>query len=420
MAEVVKDQTIENTESAEIDEEIEETDEYVESPERTEFRRKRVKRIKLILVLLLIIFLIIPNILCGILLYQLNKTNKDMEILREEIKISNEEIERKNREAAAAAQAQQEKEEKEAQYGVENLVQLNLTDEEKYPGKQLVYLTFDDGPSKYTNEILDILEEHDAKATFFVLAKEGFDDEYNRIIDDGHTLAMHSYTHKYSVIYASMENYREDIYSLSDFLTEKTGVKPKFYRFPGGSSNTISKIGIQDMLHFLGEEGIVHFDWNVSSEDAVPRMLEASTIVKNVVNGIGDKKESVVLMHDSAAKRSTVEALPIIIETLQMKGNVVFLPITDGTEQVYHVREKVSEKESETKETANEKTPVIQSNEIESEEMESDVTKAVEEAVSEAFSEEVAEALSEAEKLKEDAKSVETDNIESSDNEEDN
>ena len=86
MAEVVKDQTIENTESAEIDEEIEDTEEYVESPERTEFRRKRVKRIKLILVLLLIIFLIIPNILCGILLYQLNKTNKDMEILREEIK----------------------------------------------------------------------------------------------------------------------------------------------------------------------------------------------------------------------------------------------------------------------------------------------------------------------------------------------
>ena len=204
---------------------------------------------------------------------------------------------------------------------------------------------------------------------------------------------------------------------MEKIIEKQTGRRTSLMRFAGGSSNTISKIGIQDMLHFLGEEGIVHFDWNVSSEDAVPRMLEASTIVKNVVNGIGDKKESVVLMHDSAAKRSTVEALPVIIETLQMKGNVVFLPITEGTEQVYHVREKVTEEETETKETANEKTPVTQSNEIESEEMESDVTKAVDEAVSEALSEEVAEALSEAEELKENAESAETDNTESSEEE---
>lgn len=381
MAEEVITNINEIEESAET-----EAEEYTESPERTEFRRRRVKRIKLILVLLLIVFLLIPNILCGILLYQLNKTNKDMELLREEIKISKLEIEKRNMESAAMAAVQQ-KAEQEEKYGTENLVQLNLSDEERYPGKQLVYLTFDDGPSKYTNEILDILDAHDAKATFFVLAKEGYDDEYNRIIDEGHTLAMHSYTHKYSVIYASMENYMEDINMLSDFLTQKTGVKPKFYRFPGGSSNTVSKIGIQDMLHFLGEEGIVHYDWNVSSEDASPKMLEASTVARNVLNGIGDKKEAVVLMHDSATKRSTVEALPIIIESLQRKGNVELLPITDHTKQVYHVREKV--------EDGKENAEGAKKDEVESEEISPEVNKAVNEAVSEALSEEKEEALKE-------------------------
>ncbi len=401
MAEEVKD-TMENTDSPVQTEQEEYTEEYTETPERSEFRRKRVKRIKLILVLLLIVFLLIPNILCGFLLYQLYKTNRNMEILREEIKISKMEIEKKNQETAAMA-ATAEKKIKEEKYGTQNLVQLNLSDEEKYPNKQLVYLTFDDGPSKYTNEILDILDAHDAKATFFVLAKEGYDDEYNRIIDEGHTLAMHSYTHKYSVIYSSMENYKEDVNSLSDFLFEKTGVRPKFYRFPGGSSNTVSKINIQDMLHFLGEEGYVHFDWNVSSEDASPKMLEASTVARNVLNGIGEKKESVVLMHDSASKRSTVEALPIIIETLQQKGNVEFLPITENTKQVYHVREKTGAEKTEGTGKADKENVKEETEETveESAEIESDVTKVVDEAVSEALSEEIAEALSEAEKLSE-------------------
>ena len=352
-------------------------EENIETPERKEFRRKRVKRIKLILILLLIIFLLIPNILCGVLLYQLHKMNQNMEILREEIKLSQEEIERRTRESAAMAIEEQNKKEKE-EYGTENLVQLHLTDEQKYPGKQLVYLTFDDGPSKYTNEILDILEKHEVKATFFVLAKEGYDAEYNRILAGGHTLGMHSYTHKYSVIYSSMQAYMDDVNSLSDFLTEHTGIKPKFYRFPGGSSNSVSKVGIQSMLHFLSDEGYVYYDWNVSSEDASPTMLEASVIAKNVLNGIGSKKEAVVLMHDAASKRSTVEALPIIIESLQQKGNVEILPITEGTNQIYHVKEKDA---SEINTDSAKEETVIEEDAV--------LDQAVQEAVSEAVSEEL-------------------------------
>ena len=210
---------------------------------------------------------------------------------------------------------------------------------------QLVYLTFDDGPSKYTDEILDILKEHGVKATFFVLAQEGYDDQYNRIIAEGHTLGMHSYTHKYSEIYKDLDSFKLDIVSLSDFLVGKTGIRPRFYRFPGGSSNDVSKVGTDDMIHFLTEQGYVYYDWNVTSEDASSTMKDTNVIVRNVLNGIGNKSQSVVLMHDAATKRTTVEALPIIIESLQKKDNVVFLPITDKTKQVYHVKPELPQEE---------------------------------------------------------------------------
>ena len=330
---------------------LEEEDEDSEEESRSLYRRKRVKRIKYILVLLLILFLLIPNIICGILLFKLHQMNVNMEELREEIRLSKEEIEKKSKESAAgtvdefgnlidpAADASQGN-------GIENLTLLHLSDEQKYPGKQLVYLTFDDGPSDYTDEILDILKEHNAKATFFVLAKDGYDEQYNRILAEGHTLGMHSYSHKYSVIYSSMDAYREDVNAISSFLEQKTGLRPKFYRFPGGSSNDVSDNNMQDMLHFLSSEGYTYYDWNVSSEDASRTMKDTNVIVKNVVNGIGDKTNSVVLMHDSTAKRTTVEALPIILETLQQKGNVEFLPITENTKQIYHVKEEARQEES--------------------------------------------------------------------------
>ena len=393
--EEVKEEIKSGTTDIEVNTEVSED---TETPERMEFRRMRVKRIKMILVLLLIVFLIIPNIICGFLLYELYKMNKSMESLRQEIIVSKQEIEKKAKEDAARAEqlAAMQKVELTPE---EQLTRLNLTDEEAYPGKQLVYLTFDDGPSKYTDEILDILAKYDAKATFFVLAKEGYDEQYNRILDEGHTLAMHSYTHRYSQIYSSMDAYKEDVTSLSDFLVEKTGVRPTFYRFPGGSSNSVAKVGIQDMLHFLSEEGYVHFDWNVSSEDATPVMLEASTISRNVINGIGSKKESVVLMHDSAAKRSTVEALPVIIESLQRKGNVVFLPITNSTKQVYHVREKTGEEEN---------TNTVSEPESVEKKLVESVSEEVSEAVKEELAEDASEDLEQTEVVSEEAEETES------------
>lgn len=317
-----------------------------ESAARREFRRKRVKRIKAILIFLLVFFLVIPNILCAFLLYKLYQMNKNIDLLREEIKISQTEIERRTQETGSVLLDENGNPiVYDAEYVAERDEDADLPDAERYPGKQLVYLTFDDGPSKYTDEILDILKEHDVKATFFVLAQEGYDDQYNRIIAEGHTLGMHSYTHKYSEIYKDLDSFKLDIVSLSDFLIGKTGIRPRFYRFPGGSSNDVSDVPAEDMIHFLTEQGYVYYDWNVTSEDASSTMKDTNVIVRNVLNGIGNKSHSVVLMHDAATKRTTVEALPIIIESLQKKDNVVFLPITDKTEQVYHVKPELPQEE---------------------------------------------------------------------------
>lgn len=115
-------------------------------------------------------------------------------------------------------------------------------------GSRKVYLTFDDGPSSNTGRILDILAEYDVKATFFVVGKteEKYQSLYKRIVEEGHTLAMHSFSHKYNEIYQSRESYVEDLSKLQEFLYETTGVWCRYCRFPGGSSNTVSRVDMHE------------------------------------------------------------------------------------------------------------------------------------------------------------------------------
>lgn len=115
-------------------------------------------------------------------------------------------------------------------------------------GIRRVYLTFDDGPSANTDRILDILAQYGVKATFFVVGKEGYTDQYRRIVEDGHTLAMHSYSHRYNEVYASLDSYKADLTKLHDYLYELTGEDCRFVRFPGGSSNTVSKVSMWDLI----------------------------------------------------------------------------------------------------------------------------------------------------------------------------
>ena len=202
-----------------------------------------------------------------------------------------------------------------------------------------VYLTFDDGPSEETDRILDILEEYQVKATFFVTGKpdDKYCDVYRRIVADGHTLGMHSFSHNYSRIYASEEAFREDVEQLRDYLYQETGVKSDFYRFPGGSSNTVSRTSIQQLITYLNEQNIVYFDWNVSAGDATSEYVSSERITSRVISQVGEYKEAVVLMHDSSDKKSTVEALPMIIEGIQKMENTVILPISDANITVQHI-----------------------------------------------------------------------------------
>lgn len=206
-------------------------------------------------------------------------------------------------------------------------------------GIRRVYLTFDDGPSSNTERILDILDQYGVKATFFVVGKEGYTDQYRRIVEDGHTLAMHSYSHKYSEIYASLDAYKADLTKLHDFLYEVTGEDCNIVRFPGGSSNTISHVDMWELINYLNKENMVYFDWNVSSGDATGGRKSVNQIAKNVLDSIGQFNNAVVLFHDASGKDSTVDALPAIIEKILESDNTVILPISEDTVRVQHLHE---------------------------------------------------------------------------------
>ncbi len=188
------------------------------------------------------------------------------------------------------------------------------------------YLTFDDGPSVNTTKILDILKEKGVKATFFVIGKtDDFSkDVYNRIVAEGHVLALHSMTHNYSAIYKNVDAFKADYKALSDLLYEKTSMRPTVMRFPGGSNNTVSKKYGGEIMDELVKEmpaaGYVYYDWNVDSGDALSKKLTADQITARVVEQSAKKSDAVILMHDAKPKEETVKALPEIISKLSEMG----------------------------------------------------------------------------------------------------
>lgn len=198
-----------------------------------------------------------------------------------------------------------------------------------------VYLTFDDGPSQYTPEILDILDKYGVKATFFVVNGK-YNSVMKDIVDRGHQIGLHCYKHVYSEVYASDEAYFKDLKKISDVVKKQTGVETKIIRFPGGGSNTISKKyskGIMTRLtKSVVEKGYSYFDWNCSNGDADG----ANTVVKQVINCSqfprGEKK-IVVLMHDN--KEITMKSLPKIIEYYKACG-MEFGVLTESTEFTNH------------------------------------------------------------------------------------
>ena len=182
----------------------------------------------------------------------------------------------------------------------------------KNPVGGVIYLTFDDGPSRYTSRLLDILAKYDAKATFFVV-NTGYISTVSRMAAEGHAVAMHSATHDFQKIYASEEAFFADLEKIQSLITTYTGKTSMLMRFPGGSSNSVSRFnkGIMTRLAALVQErGYTYFDWNVDSNDA-GGATTALEVYNNVVNGVATRKSSVVLLHD--IKGYTVDAIEEII-----------------------------------------------------------------------------------------------------------
>lgn len=183
-----------------------------------------------------------------------------------------------------------------------------------------VYLTFDDGPSDLTPEVLDLLDKYNAKATFFVVHTD--DAEYTsylkEIVNRGHTLALHSYSHNYSKIYQSVDAFLEDFEKVYNWVYEETGQRATLFRFPGGSTNGKSYI-VKDIIAEMERRGFIYYDWNVSSGDG-SNLTTTENILENVGSNVGFFDQPVVLMHDGAGKTATLNALPTLLENLANQG----------------------------------------------------------------------------------------------------
>lgn len=199
----------------------------------------------------------------------------------------------------------------------------------------VVYLTFDDGPSDTgtTEKILDILKSEGVKATFFVTSN-GPDYLIKREFDEGHTVGLHTSTHRYSYIYGSVDNYFEDLTTVRNRVYRITGTYSNIIRFPGGSNNTVSNRYSNGIMNTLTKEainrGYTYFDWNISAGDA-GHCSSSNCVYKNVVNNLSKNKSNVVLMHD--IKSYTANALKDIIEYCKLNG-YTFKVIDENTNPI--------------------------------------------------------------------------------------
>ena len=205
----------------------------------------------------------------------------------------------------------------------------------KYHGT--IYLTFDDGPGAYTNALLDILKKYNVKATFFVTGG-GDDAVIKRAYDEGHTIGLHSTTHNYSYIYQNTDNFFADLYGVQNRVKKITGHTSMLMRFPGGSSNTVSRRydGGQRIMTKLAAEvtnrGFTYFDWNVSSGDAGD-VYTTQAVFERVVYALVEYGDSVVLQHD--VKDFSVDAVEKIIE-FGLNNGYEFKPLDASSPTAHH------------------------------------------------------------------------------------
>lgn len=203
--------------------------------------------------------------------------------------------------------------------GKENIKNIYHTD------KKVAYLTFDDGPSNNTHQILDILKQNNIKATFFVLGSqvEIFPETTNRIYNEGHYIANHGYSHKYSEIYQSPEQVLNEFNQCNQIVAKTINV-PEYnshlFRFPGGSVGGKYAELKKQAVTLLEQNDILHIDWNSLTGDSEKVNPTEEYLMDNLQKTTEGKNSLVILMHDAQAKKITAETLPKVIEYLQQQG----------------------------------------------------------------------------------------------------
>lgn len=287
------------------------------------YRKKRVKRIKKIIVGTAIVLLLLPTIMCLFLLVKVHSLEKQIETIT---KVSDSGV--------VKAQEKEVKTTKAPKKATTAEPTIKPTDDTT---TKKVYLTFDDGPGSQSGKILDILKKNHVKATFFVTGKEDASSKkiYQRIVKEGHTLAMHSYSHIQDVIYDSKEAFEKDLKQINRCLYEATGVHTKFYRFPGGSSTQNTSLPIQNFIDVLKKNHYLYLDWNVISPDINNANATKEQVVTGVMQGVDAYDTAVVLMYDVADKPMTVKALPSIIKQIKAK-NYELLPVDESMILIQH------------------------------------------------------------------------------------
>lgn len=299
--------------------------------ERAEYRKRRVKRIKRAIVILCILFLVLPTILSIFLMAKVSSLQHQINDI-----------------VAGRATDQEDAGEQ------SDVVQASVKDSVSHTSvaasdsaivsgggiatsEKKVYLTFDDGPGTHTGKILDILKKQGVKATFFVTGKEDSYSKkmYKRIVNEGHTLGMHSYSHIYDTIYKSPKAFSADFKKLYQMLYDVTGKYPEWYRFPGGSSTNTMKSSLGELVSVLKKNNVSYIDWNVITPEAMNPRVSKKEMVDTIMGDVKDYDTAVVMLYDAANRPMTLKALPSLIKEMKQK-NYKLLPLDQNVVPVRH------------------------------------------------------------------------------------
>ncbi len=202
--------------------------------------------------------------------------------------------------------------------------------------EKVCYLTFDDGPSNNSEEILDILKKYNVKATFFLIGEEIREEKrqvIERMVKEGHTIGLHSNVHDFDKLYVGVDVCVQDFDAQYNMLKEEYGIDTKIFRFPGGSACSYMNGQRQSYIDAMREKGFVGFDWHVSGEDSYGNPTVWS-IQKNIFDNVDDYENPIILLHDINIADATVEALPGILEKIRDEG-YIFATLEDAEEYIY-------------------------------------------------------------------------------------